>query len=228
MKLIIVLSAFLLVSCSHKNNVMVSSVFEETLLSEIYSKNESNLPDALLAVYETEIIEDLPILELGEFLFLYSKNTGRVYVVKDNKLIARHDVSGFSLLYNSEIAPLPNTESVIYHSERNSIAYRKDGYEYFDYGMDGLDAIYELSSVDNLAALIFQEENIVNAFYDNKECHSYTPEPSLRAFCCNTGNNVISGLILTKSKGWVKVSNKYNLKKDLDEYCAEYSKSVLD
>lgn len=228
MKLIIVLSAFLLVSCNHKNNVMVSSIFEKTLLSEVYSKNENNLSDVLLTVYETEIIEDLPILGLGDFLFLYSKNTGRVYVVKNNKLIARHDVDGFSLLYNSELAPLPNTESVIYHGERNSIAYRKGSYEYFDYGMDGLDAIYELSSIDNLAALIFQEEKLINAFYDNRECHSYTPQPSLSAFCCNTDNNVISGLVFTKSKGWMKVSNKYKFKKDLDDYCAEHSESLLN
>ena len=217
MKYLLFTMVIFLTGCGHFFPKQTTLIYESELLKV---ENKDSLFKALELSKENWLLEEMELHKIGKFSILLSKDGKTIYVVYKNKIMASHEISGISRLFNSKFAPLPESFSIEYNKNINSLSYRNSNYEFFDLNMDGIDVIYNFKQDNNIYDYIYLNINPVATFYNNKQCIQYQKIPASTVSCCPTSPKNLDGLIFGRTYGWKKLNNKGILKQEeLDNFC---------
>lgn len=169
-------------------------------------------------------------------ILLDPKDENRIFIIKNNKIIALLD-EGYMNIFSSDFSyPLENNVIIQYSFQKSFMQYNSKNEIYYDRGLNGIDIELErkpfLDELTNLGASEIRgrpEGTIRKAIIDNKQCVALVGTSA----CCSTDKGAYEAYNFDYDKGWEKAIDNKKLMQhcnsnDIDKTREELIKAIYD
>ena len=168
-------------------------------------------PDTVEAMKEFEVLtgqvdsiyDGYTLSEINGYKILFKPNQpDKLIIYYNNELLSEYDKNFVTLFKEGSGFPYSNNKSIYFDNTNNELNYT-NGQTYFkDYGLDGIDAIYDIEAVGSKVGVIIGGGGLIpkTFYYQNQEC-AVMPPSQTKACCKIDGKYTLMQL---GDAGWEK------------------------